>query len=163
VTVLNGNDVVALRRQVAVVEKDPARAARRPRVTATWTGSDRSRVTSKDSSIDVSGPGTLGPMELMLAALASCEIDVISTHATLMGVEIEELSIEVSGEYNMRSYLSSQGAPPGFESITYEVKLRAPSITDDQLARLTELTERASPVGSSLSRPVRLAGRIERI
>lgn len=111
-TLLNGNDVAALREQVESFERDPAKAERRPVVTATWTGGDRSRVTSKDTSIDVSGPGTLGPMELVLAALAGCEIDVIATHATLMGIEIEDLTIEVKGEFNVRSYLASQGSPP---------------------------------------------------
>jgi uncharacterized OsmC-like protein len=163
VTLLNGNDVAELRQKLAAVKRDPAKADRRPRVTATWTGGDRSRVTASDTSIDVSGPGTLGPMELVLAALASCEIDVIATHATLMGVTIEDLSIEVTGEFNMQAYLAMQGSPPGFENVSYLVKLRAPSITDEQLARLAELTERASPVSSSLSRPVRLVGRIERI
>lgn len=161
--VLNGNDVAKLREYVAGIERDPAKAQRRPRVTGTWTGGDRSRVTSGHASIDVSGPGTLGPMELVLAALASCEIDVIATHASLMGVAIEELSIEVSGEFNMTAYLATQGSPPGFEHISYRVKLRAPAITDEQLARLHELTERASPVGSSLSRTVVLEGRVERI
>jgi uncharacterized OsmC-like protein len=163
-TSLNGNDVAELREYVAGIERDPAKAERRPALTATWTGGDRSKVTIAGKTMAVNEPGTLGPMQLVLAAIAGCEIDVIATHATLMGVEIEELTVEVQGEFDVRSYLGISGAPPsGYERISYTARLRAPSISDHQLARLTEAVERASPVGDTLVRSVPLVGRIEPI
>lgn len=163
-TLLNGNDVAELREYVAGIERDPAKAQRRPELTATWTGGDRSRVSIKGNSMDVNGPGRLGPMQLVLAAIASCQIDVIATHATLMGVTVEELSVDVRGEFDVRSYLGISGAPPpGYESISLTARLRAPSITEDQLATLARVAESASPVGSTLSRSVQFRARIERL
>jgi len=161
-TTLNGNDVAELRAYVAGVERDPKKAERRPALTATWTGGDRSTVTISGKTMAVNEPGTLGPMQLVLAAIASCEIDVIATQATLISVEIQELTIEMTGEFDVRSYLGISGGPPsGYDRISYTARLRAPSITQDQLARLTEAVERASPVGGTLTRSVPLHGRIE--
>jgi uncharacterized OsmC-like protein len=36
-------------------------------------------------------------MRVLLASLAACDVDVVTTHATLLGLEIETLSVEVDG------------------------------------------------------------------
>lgn len=162
-TILNGNDVDELRAYTERVREDPRVAERRPVMTATWTGADRSRVAVAGKTLDVNEPGTLGPMQLVLAAIATCEIDVIATRCTLMGVAIEELTVEVRGEFDVRSYLGLDGPPSGYERISYTARLRAPSLTDDQLEELCRSAERASPVGDTLVRSVRLEPTIERV
>lgn len=159
---LNGNDVAELRAFCDLARTDPAQAQRKRAVTATWTGADRSRVASGDVVMEVSPPRTFGPMTLVLAAIASCEVDVIATHCTLMGIEIEALTVEARGDFDVRSYLGIAGTPPsGYGRISYTARLRAPSITDAQLARLREAVEHGSPVGDTLTRQVTLDGTIE--
>lgn len=100
----------------------------------------------------MNAPGTLSPMQLVVAALASCEIDVIATACSPMGVEIDELTLEATGEFDVRAYLGFSDCPPsGYERISYVARLRAPSLSDAQLARLREAVERASPVGDTLT------------
>ncbi len=80
-----------------------------------------------------------------------------------MGLEIDELVVEASGEFDVRSYLGIAGGPPsGYERISYTARLRAPSLTRTQLERLQAMVEQASPVGDTLVRNVRLDGTIER-
>lgn len=162
-TMLNGNDVAELRAYVERCLVEPGATERRPVLTGVWTGGDRSRVTVSGTHLDVNEPGTLGPMQLVLAAIVSCEIDVIATQCTLMGVEIDELVVEASGEFDVRSYLGIAGGPrSGYERISYTARLRAPSLTEAQLERLRTMVEQASPVGDTLVRSVRLEGAIER-
>lgn len=159
---INGQDVQELRSFREAAQADPGRADRDPVVTAEWRGGDRSVVRSGDMSIEVNAPGTLSPMRLLLASLVACEIDVVAMHAALIGVTIERLTIEANGHFNVRSYLGLSGAVgSGYDRIDYTVRLRAPGISEDQIAALREALERSSPVGDSLSRTVPLRATIQ--
>ncbi len=154
-TVLNGvnaDDVRAMRQDAAV---DPQQARMSPRATARWVGGDASRVECGAGSVHLGGDGNLNPMEALLASLAACEVDVIATHAALLGLQIEELEVDATGRFDLRSYLGLEDAPgSGYEGITCRARLRAPGSTPAQLAYLRERCRRSSPVVDSLVRPV---------
>lgn len=159
---INGIDVQEVRSLREAAQREPRRADRNPIVTAEWQGGDRSVVRSGDALIEVNAPSTLGPMKLLLASLVACEIDVVTMHAALIGVNIEQLSIEANGHFNVRSYLGLSGAPgSGYERIDYTVRLRAPGVSEEQIAVLREALERSSPVGDSLARTVTMRANIE--
>ena len=154
---INGVDVEGLRRFRDQARQDLSCADRNPQLVATWVGADGSRVKLRDIELDVGVPGRMNPMQLLLASLAACDVDVIATHASLLGIELEKLSIEATGHFNVRSYLGIEGAPgSGYDQIAYTVRLRAPRATREQLSRLRAALERSSPVGDSLNRPVAL-------
>lgn len=128
-------------------------------MTARWLGGDASRVKCGPAAVDLGGEGNLNPMQVLLASLAACEVDVIATHAALIDVRIEELEVEAAGHFDLRSYLGVEDAPgPGYEEVTYRARVRAPEVTPKQLAYLRERCERSSPVGDTLQRcvPVRI-------
>jgi uncharacterized OsmC-like protein len=159
---INGVDVQEVRSFREAAQAEPSRADRDPVVTAEWQGGDRSVVRSGDASIEVNAPGTLGPMTLLLASLVACEIDVVAMHAALIGVKIEQLSIQASGHFNVGSYLGLSGTPgSGYDRIDYTVRLRAPGVSEEQITVLREALERSSPVGDSLSRTVTLRANIQ--
>lgn len=161
-TTLNGNDVEEMIAYRDGIRDDPRKAERRPSLTAEWTGGDRSHVTIAGKTLEVNEPGRLGPMQLVLAAIASCEVDVIASACTLMGVPIEKLTVEARGEFDVRTYLGIEGGPPsGYDSIAIVARLRAPSLTEAQIARLRRAIEHESPVGDTLARQVRCTGTIE--
>ena len=157
---LNGRDPAEIAAAIAEARADPARAERHPHLVAEWTGGDRSRVRISDKTLEVSGPGQLDPMQLVLAAVAACEIDVIATHATLMGVPIESLEIHVDAHFDVRAYLGLEGPQPGYDRLVLDVRLRAPGITPEQVRRLQDAVERASPVGASLGHAIAMEARI---
>ncbi len=160
---LNGMDETEMAAAIAEVRTDPARAERHPRLVAEWVGADRSRARISGKTLEVNGPGQMDPMQLVLAALASCEIDVIVTHATLMGVAIEALEVHVDAHFDVRTYLGLDGPPPGYDRLSLEVRLRAPGITQEQIRRLQDAIERYSPVGATLTHGVRFAAHIRTV
>lgn len=151
---LNGMDPAEITAVIAEARAQPARAERHPHLVAEWLGGDRSRARISDKTLDVNGPGHMDSMQLVLAAIASCEIELITTHATLMGLEIEALEVHVDAHFDVSTYLGLDGPPPGYDRLTLDVRLRAPGITSDQIRRLTDAVERLSPVGASLTRAV---------
>jgi uncharacterized OsmC-like protein len=161
-TVVNGVNVEELEgfRQLAAADADEARMS--PRVIARWLGGDASRVDCGSAGVHLGGEGHLNPMQALLASLAACEVDVIATHAALMGLRIEELEVEATGWFDLRSYLGLEDAPgSGYDEVTYRARLRAPDATPEQIAHLHERCERSSPVGDSLVRPVPVKTEIE--
>lgn len=154
-TVINGLKIDELEGFRQLVSADVAHARQDSRVTARWLGGDACRVECGPATVDLGGEGNPNAMQTLLACLAACEIDVIATHAALIGVEIAELEVEATGRFDLRSYLGLEGAPgSGYDAITCRAHLRAPRATADQLAYLRERCERSSPVGDTLARPV---------
>ena len=152
----------ALRRCRAMVEKDPTLARLAPSVVARWVGGDASRVECDGAAISLGGEGNLNPMEAVLAALAACDVDVVATNAALLGLDVERLTVEATGSFDLRAYLGFDDAPsPGFDAISYVVHATIPQATPEQLRRLHERCERSSPVGDSLARAIPLELRFE--
>lgn len=155
--IVNGQNVTELRQYIEMVKSDPSLADRSLTLTAHWMDGDRSRIEFKDVVTHIGGEGELNPMLMFLASLAACDVDVIATHAALLGLEIESLSVETTGHFDVRSYLGLDNAPgPGYSSIASTVRIRAPGATPEQVAHLREKCERCSPVGDSLAKAIPL-------
>ena len=96
-------------------------------------------------------------MQMFLATLAACDVDLIAMHASFLVLKIESLSVEATGHFNVRSYLGLDGAPGSdYDSISYTVRISVPDATPDQIAYLRERCERSSPVGDSMSHAIPL-------
>ena len=161
---LNGIDVGKLRKFVAMVEKDPDLADRDPVVVARWLGADRAEVTLPSGGPPVFVGGDQGPsaMKLLLMSLAACDVDLIANRASLLGIEIESLTVEASGHFNVQRYLgvdAEQG--PGYQWVAYRVRLRTKGASLSQIAELRTSCERGSPVGDTLERHVALTIDVE--
>jgi uncharacterized OsmC-like protein len=156
---LNGIEVDELRNFVSAAEQDPTVAERNPVVVAQWLGGERAEVTSPTggASIFVGGEGEPSAMRMLLASLAACDVDLVANRAALLGIDIETLTVEANGHFNVLRYLGLD-APDGsgYDRIAYTVRLRTRNATAEQLAELRRACEQASPVGDSLKRSVAL-------
>jgi uncharacterized OsmC-like protein len=156
-TELNGIDVDQLRDYVSQVARDPARADRDPVVIARWVGNDESEVTMADGGTTVRMGGSTGPsaMRMLLMSMAACDVDLIANRASLMGVEIDDLSVEARGHFNVQRYLGLDSpSGPGYERVSYTVRLKTRNATPEQLIALRQACADASPVGDTLQRKV---------
>jgi uncharacterized OsmC-like protein len=157
VTEINGVNVTELMEFKDIVRQDPTKADRNRTLVAHWVGGSRARVEFNDMVVHLGGDGEFNPMQMLLATLAACDVDLVVMHASLLGLEIESLSVEASGHYNVQSYLGLEGAPgSGYDAISYTVRLSIPGATPEQIAYLREQCEYSSPVGDSLARRIPL-------
>jgi hypothetical protein len=156
-TTLNGQNVTQLNQFIETVRQDRARADRHLQLAAHWVGGDRARVECEGKILYIGGEGELNAMRVLLAALAACDVEVIATHASLMGLEIETLSVEAGGHFNVCSYLGLPNAPgSGYDGISYTIRARIPDTTPEQLSQLRRQMEAGSPAGDSLERAIPL-------
>ena len=154
---INGVDVAELLEFKNICAQHPEKADRNPALVAHWEGGSRSRVEFNGMTIHLGGDDEFNPMQMFLATLAACDVDLVAMHASFLGLKIESLSVEATGHFNVCSYLGLDGAPgSGYDSISYTVRLSVPGATPDQIAYLRERCERSSPVGDSMSRAIPL-------
>ncbi len=150
-----GIDVEPLLAFKEKVHEDFTNADRSPTVLAEWVGGDQSKISMDGIETYLGGEGYLNPMKMLLACFAACDVDVIAMHASFLGLKIESLSIEVSGHFNVQSYLGLKDTPgSGYDDIGYVIRLVAPDATQEQIDYLIERCELSSPVGDTLGRAV---------
>jgi len=152
--VLNGIDLDEQVEYVEQVRKDPTVAERNPSIVAKWVGGTRSRMEREGVVVHLGGGGDPSAMWMFLASLAACDVEVVATHASLLGIEIEDLEVEAKGHFNIQRLLGLEGPAPGYDRISYTVRLRGRGATQEKVARLKEMCEHGSPVGDSLSRKI---------
>jgi len=154
--VINGVDVEELKQTVEGA-KDVSTTERQPKLVAHWLGASETRVEMGDLSIKIGGDGEMRAMQVLLASLAACDVDVVAMNASLIGLAIDELWIEASGHFNTQAFYGVENAAgPGYDHISYTVHIKAPQATPEQIKYLKQKCERTSPVGDSLSKSVPL-------
>jgi uncharacterized OsmC-like protein len=152
---INGVNVPKMLEFKKMCGTDPSKADHSPTLVGHWIGGSRSRVEFKDKSVEIGGPGNFDAMQMLLASLIGCDIDLIAVHASFLGLKIESLSIEVTGHFNLQAYLGLPATSgSGYDALSYTVRLAVPGATAEQTAYLRERCERSSPVGDTLGRAI---------
>lgn len=96
----------------------------------------------------------------MLQALVACAGVTLQAVATALELPVRSGQLRAEGDLDFRGTLGvDKSAPVGFSAIRLFLDLQA-ELTDEQLARLLELTERYCVVRQSLRGPVSLHGRL---
>jgi hypothetical protein len=73
----------------------------------------------------------------------------------MIGLEVRSLRVEVSGHFNVQSYVGLEDKPgSGYDQISCKVILDAPEAALDQIAYLATRSKQSSPVGDTLGRSV---------
>jgi uncharacterized OsmC-like protein len=99
------------------------------------------------------------PGELLCAALAACQDAALRMVADLLGVELLDLAVEVTGTLDVRGTLGLDPAVPvGFQRMTCTTRATVPAGTDPRLLARLEAEARRSCVNlDTLRRGVAVA------
>lgn len=176
VTVRNGIDVGALLETIEAIKTKPELADFTFRARTTWR--EGTNATAQIGSFLHAGaedetrgqPFTLvgdeppvllgqnkGPnaVELLLAALGFCYSVGYVANAAARGIEIEEMSYEIEGDLDVRSFLGLEGGTrPGFTEIRAKARVKAPGASEQELKELCTYVQDTSPVKDVLANPV---------
>jgi uncharacterized OsmC-like protein len=94
------------------------------------------------------------PIEMVLAALGSCQEITYRAFATALGVPLEKVAVSVEGDIDFRGFFAiDPAARPGFHALRVHVNLVS-SASADEVNRLIEAVNRHCPVLDMLSKPV---------
>jgi len=130
----------------------------------------RSEVKLRSHSLTVDEPHGIGgtdagptPIELVLAALGTCQEITYRAFATAMGIPLTGVAVTVEGDIDFRGFFAiDDNIRPGFERIRVLVRLDS-NADEPALQRLTAAVNRHCPVLDMLTRPVPTEVSVERI
>src|SRR6202047_244201 len=128
----------------------------------------RSETKIRQFSVTVDEPPTLGgtdtgpnPVELVLAALATCQEITYRGHATALGIPLESVSVKLEGTLDLRGFFAvKDGVRAGFSDVHGVVSLKS-SAPAAELAKLKDVGDAHCPVLDILRAPVAVDLRLE--
>lgn len=122
----------------------------------------------RDFKLTVDEPEALGgtdkgpnPVELVLAALGTCQEITYRLYADALGIPLDGVSVAVEGDLDLRGFFGAKdGVRPGYKGIRAIVTLDSPA-GEGELKRLKKIVDRRCPVLDMLRNPVPLTTVIE--
>ena len=121
----------------------------------------RSEARIRQFSVTVDEPPSLGgsdaepnPVELVLAALATCQEITYRAYATALGVPLESVSVKLDGVLDLRGFFAvDEKVRSGFTEVQGTVTLKS-SASQEELAKLKAVVDAHCPVLDILRAPI---------
>ncbi|GAA3517785.1 OsmC family protein [Nocardioides daeguensis] len=160
-TRLNDVDLAAVTGLVQAVQDDPAKAATTWAAHVTWDGAFASHASVRGfAPIASDEPPALGggdtapnPVEQLLGALGNCLAVGYAANATVAGVELRDLRVDVRGDLDLHVFLGLAEGHAGFDTIRATVTLDSPA-SRAEIEALHSAVLASSPVGHTLRNAV---------
>ncbi len=139
-----------------------APSAQRTFVSASRLGDGfRSQVSIRDHALTVDEPRGIGgsdagptPVELVLAALGTCQEITYRAFATALGIPLDSVAVTVEGDIDFRGFFAiDETIRPGFQRLRVTVALGSTASQAD-VDRLVSVVNGHCPVLDMLSTPV---------
>ena len=151
----------AIARSAEGFRADPGRARATFRAESVLQQGFHSEVKLRTHALSVDEPQGIGgsdrgptPVELVLAALGTCQEITYRAFATAMGIAVESVSATVEGDIDFRGFFAIDPAVrPGFGALRVHVTLRSQAPAAD-IDRLVAAVNRHCPVLDMLNKPV---------
>jgi uncharacterized OsmC-like protein len=163
-TQLNDVNIGAVGLLVEAIEAEPAHADTTWKASVEWDGGFHTTTTIRDfAPFATDEPEGLGgtdtapnPVEQLIGALGSCLAIGYAANATVAGVRLDDLRIDIEGELNLESFLGIGPGHAGYETLRATVHIESDA-DETTLRDLHDTVVATSPVGHSLSRAIPLA------
>ncbi len=177
--VRNGVNVDDLSAAVEAVKSDPANGRLSFSIKTNWTGGLAARHTTAAYSVGgqngrrsgshslvtdepreiLGGDTGISPAETLLSSLAACLAVGYAANAAAMGIDIDELSLEISGQGSLEGFMNIGDARPGMERIDIQahIKSGAPA---EKLRELHDYVNGHSPIWDTICNPVKISSRV---
>jgi uncharacterized OsmC-like protein len=162
-TRLNDVDLGAVAGLVEAIQDRPEAANTTWSAEVSWTGGFRSEVqvrefapVSSDEPVALGGTDSApNPVEQLLGSLGNCLAVGYAANASVAGIALRDLRIELSGDVDLRAFLGLRDGHAGFDGIRVSVHVESDA-SEEALEALHAKVIGSSPVGHTLSRAIPL-------
>lgn len=173
-TSINGLDTEQLMKVVETVKQNWESGRTVWKASTAWKGGFKVETCSRDFTLLADEPEMLcgtntaaNPVEMVLQAYGACLTIGYAMNAAVRGITIDDIGIDLEGEIDLPGFLGLEPPEkygmdklPGFKTVTARVRIKADA-DRKTLQELHEHVVRTSPVGLTLSRPVKIEARLE--
>lgn len=173
-SVINGLDTSNLMKVVETVKQNWETGKTVWKASTTWKGGFKVETCSRDFTLMADEPEMLcgtntaaNPVEMVLQAYGACLSIGYAMNAAVRGIKIDDIKIDLEGEIDLPGFLGLEPPEslnmdklPGFKTISVKVKMKADADAQT-LQKLHDHVVGTSPVGITLSRPVKVNTKLE--
>lgn len=100
------------------------------------------------------------PVELLLAALGTCQEIMYGAYAAVMGVPLKSVKVDVKGYLDLRGLFGmDESIPSGYQSVQYQTSIESDA-DEETLKQLVATVESHCPVLDTLTRPMEVKGEV---
>ena len=176
----NGVDVDQLLQAIEAVQQDPANGRLQFTVRSKWLGGFRAEHTTADYVVGpqkgqhgtnhalttdepkeiLGGDTGISPAETLLSALASCLAVGYAANAAALGIDLDELSFEITGKGSLEGFMNIGNARPGLGGIAIKARIKS-SAPAEKLQELHDYVNTHSPIWDTICNPVSIESRVE--
>lgn len=100
------------------------------------------------------------PVEYVLGAFAACQEIVIKAYATVLGIEVSSVQVEVEGDLNLHGFLNLTEERAGFTGVRYKTIIETNETDSKKLQQLKTLSVSRCPVLDIIQNPVHVEGSV---
>jgi uncharacterized OsmC-like protein len=177
--VRNGVNLEDLMTAIEAVKTDPANGNLTFTVTSKWKGGFASKHTTsnyvvgkdagkraKSHSIStdepkevLGGDSGISPAETLISSLAACLSVGYAANAAAMGIDLDELSFEITGHGSLEGFMNIGGKRPGLDQISIKTHIKS-SAPAEKLRELHNYVNEHSPIWDTICNPVKITSRV---
>lgn len=153
---------------VEAIQNDPATAKVRYQADTKWEGDMccSARVRDFEPTV-VDEPAAFGgadsaisPGDMVMVALGTCQEIMYVALASTMGIPVDEVKVDVTGDLDLHGLMGlNPEVPPGMLEMFYHVRIKS-SAPEADLQRLVDTVEAQCPLLDTLTRPVKVTGKV---
>jgi uncharacterized OsmC-like protein len=175
----NGVNVDDLMAAIEAVKMDPVNGKLTFTVSSEWTGGFKAAHTtsnfvvgkepgkrSKNHSISTDEPNEvlgsdtgISPAETLISSLAACLTVGYAANAAALGIDLDELSFEITGDGSLEGFMNNGDKRPGLSDLKIKAFIKS-SAPEDKLRELHDYVNEHSPILDTICNPVKIESQI---
>lgn len=148
---------------------EPEKALATVKTESELTDRFRSEINIRHHDLVIDEPQSLGgmdsgpnPIEVLLAALGSCQEITYRAYATAMGIPIGKISASVEGDIDFRGFFGvDESVRAGYKNIRIVMEIESEA-SDEQIDALKQAVDAHCPVLDMLENPVPVEATLKR-
>ena len=178
-SIRNGVDVGELMTAIEAVKEDAANGQLTFTVSSKWKGGlvaehttapykvgkegasharDHVLVTDEPREI-LGGDSGISPAETLISSLAACLSVGYAANAAAMGIDIDEMSFEITGNGSLEGFMNIGDARPGLSDLSIKTHIKS-GASKEQLKELHDYVNEHSPIWDTICNPVKISSQI---
>jgi uncharacterized OsmC-like protein len=175
----NGVNVNDLMAAIEAVKTDPDNGKLTFTVSSKWTGGFKAAHTTSDFAVgkepgkrpkshsiatdepnEVLGSDTgISPAETLISSLAACLTVGYAANAAALGIDLDELSFEITGDGSLEGFMNIGDKRPGLSDLKIKAFIKS-SAPADKIQELHDYVNAHSPIMDTICNPVKIESQV---
>ena len=178
-TIKNGVNVDDLMTAIEAVKSDPQNGKLTFTVRSKWENGFKAKHTTGDFAVGkeagnrehnhsldtdepheiLGGDQGISPAETLISSLAACLTVGYAANAAALGIDLDELSFEITGDGSLEGFMNIGNTRPGLSNLSIKAFIKS-GASKEKLDELHSFVNEHSPIWDTICNPVSISSQI---